>query len=81
MGYYNLSIQLIVFSSHNILSEDRTPRGYCLLKLMRSYLELDMLASLTTHSETTIEAIGTELLRYGALLDVSIDLRTLLIER
>lgn len=63
--------KLIVFSSHNVLNEDRTPRGYCLLKLLRSYLELDMLSSLTLHTDTTILVLAQELLTFGALLDVS----------
>ncbi|KAF9470064.1 hypothetical protein BDN70DRAFT_770837, partial [Pholiota conissans] len=46
--------KIIVFASHNILSE--TDRGYLLLQLIRSYLELDMYASLTMHTDRTLEA-------------------------
>ena len=54
--------KILIFSIHNIFTKDECPRGYQLLKLMRSYLELDMYASLTVHTETTIQNGRQELL-------------------
>ncbi|EDR03927.1 uncharacterized protein LACBIDRAFT_306610 [Laccaria bicolor S238N-H82] len=54
--------KILIFSIHNIFTKDGCPRGYQLLKLMCSYLELDMYASLTVHTETTIQNGRKELL-------------------
>ena len=58
------STKIIVFALHNIFTREKTARGYLLLKLMRSYLELDMYASLTVHTESTIRDGREELLTY-----------------
>ncbi|KJA13371.1 hypothetical protein HYPSUDRAFT_151670 [Hypholoma sublateritium FD-334 SS-4] len=60
--------KVIVFASHNILNKDASPQGYLLLQLMRSYLELDMYASLTVHTESTISAGREEMKTYDRLL-------------
>ena len=41
-----------------------------MLKIIRSYLELDMYASLTFHMETTLAAGREELQRYSDLIKV-----------
>lgn len=41
-----------------------------LLKLMRSYLELDMYSGLTVHTESTISAGKEELIHFEGLLTV-----------
>ncbi|KAF9470163.1 hypothetical protein BDN70DRAFT_821696, partial [Pholiota conissans] len=58
--------KIIVFASHNVLSESK--RGYLLLQLMRSYLELDMYASLTMQTDQTLEAGRKEMLKFNTLL-------------
>jgi hypothetical protein len=40
------------------------------LRIIRSYLELDMFASLTVHTEVTIYAGREELQQYGDLIKV-----------
>lgn len=70
-------IQIIVFASHNILTEELTPRGYLLLQLIRSYLELDMYASLTVHTDTMLAAGRKEMLIFDKLLKVSISVSVL----
>ncbi|KAJ3500219.1 hypothetical protein NLJ89_g9890 [Agrocybe chaxingu] len=67
-GKYEDISKIVVFASHNILSPEITPRGYTLLKLMRSYLELDMFMSLKLHTETTIAHGRKELLVFNDLL-------------
>lgn len=63
--------QIIVFAAHNILSKNVSKEGFHLLKLIRSYLELDMYVSLTVHTESTIAAGRAELLVFERLLHVS----------
>ena len=65
--------KIIVFALHNIFTKEKTARGYLLLKLMRSYLELDMYASLTVHTESTINKGREELLTFEKLLHVHVE--------
>ena len=51
-----------------------TDEGYLLLRLMRSYLELDMYTSLIVHTESTLAAGRAELLVFEKLLHVMIPL-------
>ncbi|CAA7269458.1 unnamed protein product [Cyclocybe aegerita] len=67
-GKYEDISKVIIFASHNILSPEITPQGYALLKLMQSYLELDMFMSLKLHTETTIARGREELLIFNNLL-------------
>ncbi|KAF9480048.1 hypothetical protein BDN70DRAFT_878082 [Pholiota conissans] len=60
--------KVIIFASVHVLTEEASRPGYALLKLMRSYLELDMYASLTVHNETTIAAGKMELLTFEQCL-------------
>jgi hypothetical protein len=54
----------------HVFTPTSSPRGYLLLRLIRVYLELDMCASLTTHTETTLEAGEAELRNFEALVKV-----------
>ncbi|KAF8812136.1 hypothetical protein BYT27DRAFT_7221243 [Phlegmacium glaucopus] len=58
--------KVIIFASHNVVST--TDRGLLLLRLMRSYLELDMYTSLTVHTESTLAAGRAEILVFEELL-------------
>ncbi len=53
------------------MSHENSPEGFLLLQLMRSYLELDMYASLTIHTDATLSAGRAELQRYNTLVQVS----------
>ena len=53
--------QVVMFSSHNLLTGDISPAGFILLRLLRSYLELDMFSSLSVQTESTLAAGKTEL--------------------
>lgn len=55
---------------------EASPQGYLLLWLIRSYLELDMYASLVIQSTDTLDAGKRELLKYHTILEV----RTVLID-
>ena len=62
--------QIIIYGSHNVLSPSNSQEGYQLLILMRSYLELDMYASLTTHTEATLVKGQEELVIFNNALKV-----------
>ena len=57
--------------AYNVLSAENSQEGFLLLQTMRSYLELDMYASLTMHTEATIAAGRAELQTYNSLVQVS----------
>ncbi|KIM45701.1 hypothetical protein M413DRAFT_430427 [Hebeloma cylindrosporum] len=60
--------KIVIYGAQNILTEEASSEGFLVLKITRSYLELDMYASLTFHTETTLAAGREELQRYGALI-------------
>jgi len=62
--------QVLLFACLRAFTPDTTERGFLLLKMLRSYLELDMYASLTVHTEETLDAMEAELLRFGDLVQV-----------
>jgi hypothetical protein len=66
----NNKFQVIVFASQHILNATDSEEGFCLLRLIRSYLELDMFASLTLQTESTIAAGREELVRFEGILRV-----------
>lgn len=62
--------KVIIYGSHNVLDASTSPEGYQLLILMRSYLELDMYASLTMHTEATLVKGQEELVTFDKALQV-----------
>ena len=46
---------MILFTTHNILTEDVSPVGYSALCLLRNYLDLDMWESLEVHMTITLQ--------------------------
>lgn len=62
--------QMIVYATHNILTEADCPLGYLLLRCVRLYLELDMYASLEVHTTETISSGRHTHLAFAALLRV-----------
>ena len=63
--------QVLIFASHHVLTQANCPNGFLLLKLLRSYLELDMYASLTVHTDVTLKLGKEEFLRFDETLRVS----------
>lgn len=59
-----------MYVSHNVLNEADSPQGYLLLQLMRSYLELDLYASLIMHTDRTLEAGRKEMRKFNNILKV-----------
>ncbi|THH17255.1 hypothetical protein EUX98_g9164 [Antrodiella citrinella] len=59
--------KVIIFASHNVMEE--SPAGYLLLRLIRSYLTLDVLLSFEVHTEETIKMGEDELLKFSDLLE------------
>jgi len=62
--------QIVMFTSHHILTKDNSSDGFVLLKLLQSYLELDMYTSLTIHTKSTLAAGEAELRNFENLLKV-----------
>ena len=63
---------MVIYATHNIITKSNCPNGYLLLKVLRSYVNLDMYASLEVHTASTIVAGRKELLRFSRLLKVRI---------
>ncbi len=38
-----------------MLTEEKSPKGYCLLKLIRTYIEIDIYLSLEVHTDDTLQ--------------------------
>ncbi|PBK63200.1 hypothetical protein ARMSODRAFT_1024229 [Armillaria solidipes] len=65
--YEMLSKQLI-FVAHNILTRERDPIGYILLHALRVYMELDMYASFSLHTSSSLQAGRARLPILAALI-------------
>jgi len=50
-----------------------TPEGFHLLKILQSYLEPNLYFSLMVQTDKTIDATITELLKFGELVNVSVN--------
>ena len=61
---------MLLFASVNVLTQAKSREGFHLLKLLRSYLELDLFSSLTVQTDITLEAGWAELMRFESLLRV-----------
>jgi hypothetical protein len=46
---------MIIYATHDVLTETDCPLGYFLLRCVRLYLEMDMYAALEVHTANTIE--------------------------
>ena len=62
--------QILLHGAYNILTPENSEEGFLLLQVVRSYVELDLYASLTMHTESTIAAGRAELLKYDGLIQV-----------
>ncbi|KAK0475391.1 hypothetical protein IW261DRAFT_1422226 [Armillaria novae-zelandiae] len=51
----------ILFAAHSVLTKTKNPNAYLLLKVIRSYIELDMYTSMDVHTEKSIDE-GRQLL-------------------
>lgn len=63
---------MLLFTTHNVLTEKDSPLGYLMLRCLRSYLNLDMWVSMEAHTPDTIEEGRKELLRFSKLINVRI---------
>ncbi|KAF8120295.1 hypothetical protein EV363DRAFT_1191298 [Boletus edulis] len=57
--------QQTLYAASSVLTENVSREGYQLLRLLRSYLELDSLIALDAHTERTLGMIEAELLTFG----------------
>ncbi|KAK0465700.1 hypothetical protein IW261DRAFT_1553974 [Armillaria novae-zelandiae] len=73
LKFENMSKQ-ILFAAHSVLTKAKNPNAYLLLKVIRSYIELDMYTSMDVHTEKSIDE-GRQLLGvFEANLKVSTNL-------
>ncbi|KAF8884263.1 hypothetical protein CPB84DRAFT_1750433 [Gymnopilus junonius] len=56
--------KLLLYAAYDILTAKESPAGYALLKVLRSFLDLHMYASLTLHFESMTKAGETALLDF-----------------
>lgn len=62
--------KIIGFITHDFLTNDKNPEGYILLQLLRSYLILDMYASLEVHTTETLKKGEDALKHYAKIMQV-----------
>ncbi|KAG2034409.1 hypothetical protein BDR03DRAFT_1067511, partial [Suillus americanus] len=63
--------KMIIYATHNILTEQDCPLGYLLLRCVHLYLKLDMYASLEVHTAETISSGRHTHRMFSAILHVS----------
>jgi hypothetical protein len=63
--------QIVLFVTHNVITEDTSKDGYLLLQCIRHYLEVDAYAALEVHTEETLAASRKALLKFWSIMTVS----------
>lgn len=63
---------MFIFVSHNVLTEKESPVGYSMLRVLRSYLDLDMYESLEVQTSDTIKQGRQTVKQFSAVLQVCI---------
>ena len=63
-------MQMVIFATHNIITHSEHPGGYLLLKVLRSYIALDMFSAFEVHTAVTIAEGRKELLHFSKALKV-----------
>lgn len=63
---------MFIFVSHNVLTEKESPIGYSMLRVLRSYLDLDMWESLEVQTSDTIQQGRQTVTEFSAALQVRI---------
>ncbi|KAI6002407.1 hypothetical protein F5J12DRAFT_947888 [Pisolithus orientalis] len=71
-AYYSM-LQAMFYALLNVFTRTAIPKGYCLLHILTSYLQLDSLIGLDMHTEQTIEMIDAELLKFDNELKAYIE--------
>ena len=66
----SLSKQSIVHASHSVFRKAKSKQGYMLLKCLRRYIVLDILAGLEVHMESTLRLYANELVKYSQAIKV-----------
>ena len=59
-----------MFLIQHMIDEKTNPTDYLLLRVFRSFLEIDMYASMIVHTEDTIASGRAEVLKFARLLEV-----------
>lgn len=69
--YFN---QALVQASYFMFQRMKSKQGYMLLKCIRRYIVLDVLAGLEVHMEGTLRLYAAELVKYSETIQVSLTL-------
>ncbi|KAF9538336.1 hypothetical protein CPC08DRAFT_794394, partial [Agrocybe pediades] len=69
--------KILIHASAHVLTEEFSKEGFGLLRLMRSYLELDMFSSLTLQTDSTLQLGRAALLEFEVRLKDYMKLRPL----
>lgn len=64
-------MQDVLFSSHNVITETSCPLGYLLMRIMRSYSEVDMYLGLELHTDERMGDGEHKQQAMGAFMQVS----------
>lgn len=68
----SLILQMIIYATHDILTEEASPLGYLLLRCVRLYLEVDMYAAFEVHTANTISEGRSAVQALTAFMKVSL---------
>ncbi|KAF8452167.1 hypothetical protein L210DRAFT_3608318 [Boletus edulis BED1] len=65
LAHFKGILHQVLYAASNVLTNSASRKGYQLMRLICSYLELDSLTGLDAHTERTLEMIEKELLVFG----------------
>ncbi|KAG1816991.1 hypothetical protein EV424DRAFT_1624504 [Suillus variegatus] len=68
--------KMIIYATHDILTEEASPLGYLLLRCVRLYLEVDMYAAFEVHTANTISEGRSAVQALTAFMKQYIDIAT-----
>ncbi|KAF7973288.1 hypothetical protein HWV62_15663 [Athelia sp. TMB] len=68
LNHFKSIMQLTVFATQSVLTEDACPVGYLLLRCLRAFLVFDMYAALEVHTEDTITLGREAVTNFGILM-------------
>ncbi|KAI0369554.1 hypothetical protein BV20DRAFT_1078292 [Pilatotrama ljubarskyi] len=62
--------KIVINASYNVLTEAVSPRGYLLLKCIRRYVVLDIIAGLEVQTAATLRLYAGELVRFSTIVQM-----------
>lgn len=70
-SYVLMEIQQLLYVAHNSFERSKKSPGYILLRILRSYVELDTFLAFDVQTEETISAGRQEMANFARLIEVS----------